>query len=90
MINSQTNVQIDSTGNVKKTNDFGISFFNLLILQGKNGIYKINFSTEGPSSKLSSEFSLINPIITVIIVQDIPQTIQVYKKKILIIYNFSI
>ena len=77
-VNSQTNVQIDTTTNTQKSNEFGLAFFNLLILTGKNGIYKISFSAEGVNSQLSSEFELINYITSVDIYQDSAQTIQVF------------
>ena len=76
-VNSQTNVQIDTTKNTKKSNDFGIAFFNLRISEGKNGIYKISFSADGVSSKMSSEFKLFNYITSVEIYQSLPQTIEV-------------
>lgn len=76
-MNSQTNVQIDTTKNTKKSNDFGIAFFNLMIFEGKNGIYKISFSADGVSSQMSSEFKLVNYITSVEIYENVPQTIEV-------------
>ena len=80
MISSQSNVQLDPSGISKKTNDFGIAYFNLMILQGKNSTYKLSFSAEGASPKKTSSFTLINPINRIDFFQDLNQTIEVNLK----------
>ena len=70
-------MEIDKTKNKRKTNDYGIAYFTLLVLEGKNGKYKLSFSAEGAATKASSTFSLINPILNVNFYQNCPQIIQV-------------
>lgn len=81
MLTSQSNIELDSAKNQKKTNDYGIAYFNLLILQGKNGPYKLTFSATGASDKSSNAFNLINPINNVTFYRNINQTIQVINYK---------
>lgn len=77
LVQSQSNVQLDQTKAVTKTNDYGIAYFNLLILQGINGNYKLSFSAQGASPKSTSAFQLVNPINNVYFLQNISQTIEV-------------
>ena len=70
-------MKIDTTKNSKKTNNFGVAYFNLLILEGHNGKYKLSFTGDGLSSKFSSSFTLVNTITNITFYQDIAQTIEV-------------
>jgi len=80
LITAQSNIELDETKQTKKTNDYGIAYFNLLILKGKNGQYKLTFSAQGASSKSTSIFTLFNPINNVTFYQDVQQTIEVLYK----------
>lgn len=80
LLTSQSNIKLDETKTQKKTNDYGIAYFNLLILRGKNGLYKLSFSASGASPKTSIAFNLVNPISNVTFYQNINQTIEVILK----------
>ena len=77
LITAQSNIKLDTTKQSKKTNDYGIAYFNLLILEGKNGNYKLTFSAQGATSKSTSIFTLANPISNVTFYQNVIQTIEV-------------
>ena len=77
LIKSQSNVQLEDTSSYEKTNDYGIAYLNLLVLQGKSGMYKLTFSAQGAASKSSSAFQIVNPIRTVSFAKNVSQTIQV-------------
>lgn len=77
LIKYQSNIQLEDTSSYEKTNDYGIAYLNLLVLQGKSGMYKLTFSAQGAISKSSSAFKIVNPIGNVLFARNLSQTIEV-------------
>lgn len=74
-LNSQLNVKLDEKALNKLTNKFGEAIFNLVILSGKTGTYRLEASSVDVSVK-SSPFTLINPIVSVGFINFTAQTIE--------------
>lgn len=80
---TQSNVRLESS--TKKTNDFGVAYFALRVLEGKEGVYMLKITGEGCSPLYTSPFKLANSIANIYYLQDGKQHIEVY----IFIYNYK-